>query len=305
MREPKGIAQSEERYRNLFNTIDEGFCIVEMIFDAERKPVDYRFLEVNAAFKRQTGLHQAEGKRMRELAPAHEEHWFEIYGKIALTGEPARFINQAKALHRWYDVYAYRVGDAEERQVAILFNDISRHKQAEEALLQKEAELKEAQRIAHVGSWHWDATSDVTTGSDELLGIFGLDPTTQQMPDFKEQRGRCYPVDDWERVNAAVQWAVKTGHGYELDVQAIRDGAPIWITTRGEGVWDATGRIVGLRGTVQDITERKHAEEACKRRMTDWRFGFSSEPRNSRTRWRKWRPSGSGSARCWTSCRPT
>ena len=55
-------------------------------------------------------------------------------------------------------------------------------------------------------------TTDVTTGSDELLRIYGLDPTTQQMPDFKEQRGRCYPVDDWERVNAAVQWAVKTGH---------------------------------------------------------------------------------------------
>ena len=46
---------------------------------------------------------------MRELAPAHEAHWFEIYGKIALTGEPARFMNQARALHRWYDVYAYRV----------------------------------------------------------------------------------------------------------------------------------------------------------------------------------------------------
>ena len=75
--------------------------------------LDYRFLKVNAAFEKQTGLHEAEGKRMRELAPAHEAHWFEIYGKIALTGEPAHFVNEARALNHWYDVHAYRVGKPE------------------------------------------------------------------------------------------------------------------------------------------------------------------------------------------------
>ena len=68
---------------------------------------------------------------MRELAPAHEAHWFETYGKIALTGEAGHFVNEARALDRWYDVYAYRVGAPESRQVAILFNDITAHKQAE------------------------------------------------------------------------------------------------------------------------------------------------------------------------------
>ena len=62
---------------------------------------------------------------MRELAPAHEAHWFEIYGRIALTGEPAHFVNEAKALNRYYEVRAYRVGEPEQRQVAIVFNDIS------------------------------------------------------------------------------------------------------------------------------------------------------------------------------------
>ena len=131
----------------------------------------------------------------------------------------------------------------------------------EEALKQKERDLNEAQRVARLGSWYWDAFTDVTTGSDELLRIYGLDPATESMPAFREQDGRLYPHDSWQKVNAAVTKAVETGVGYELDVEAIRDGARIWVTTRSEAVRDAEGRIVGLHGTVQDITERKQAEQ--------------------------------------------
>jgi PAS domain S-box-containing protein len=130
----QALRESEERYRNLFNSMEEGFCIIEMIFDAEGRPADYRFLKVNAAFERQTGLHDAEGKLMRDLAPDHEAHWFKIYGKIALTGEPLHFENEARALNRWYEVYAYRVGKPEDRHVAIVFNDISVRRKAEEEL---------------------------------------------------------------------------------------------------------------------------------------------------------------------------
>ncbi|MEH2166914.1 MAG: ATP-binding protein [Nostoc sp.] len=123
--------QSEERYRTLFESIDEGFCVLEVLFDANSKPIDYRFLEINPAFEKQTGLSDAQGKRMRELSPNHEEYWFEIYGKIALTGEPHRFENRAEALHRWFDVYAFPIGQPKSRKVAILFNDITNRKQAE------------------------------------------------------------------------------------------------------------------------------------------------------------------------------
>ncbi len=132
------------------------------------------------------------------------------------------------------------------------------------ALRQSESQLRDAQRLARIGSWYWDAQTDATTGSDELLRIFGLDPATQPMPAFKEQRGRCYPVEEWERINAAVQETMRTGVGYKLDVQATRNGAAIWVTTRGEVVRDAEDRTVGLRGTVQDITDRKQAEEAVR-----------------------------------------
>ena len=126
-----GGNESEARYRILFETLIEGFCTIEMIFDAAGRPVDYRFLEINPAFERQTGLLNAQGKLMRELAPNHEAHWFELYGGVALTGEPVHFENEAKALGRYYDVRAYRVGGAESRKVAILFNDVTEQKKAE------------------------------------------------------------------------------------------------------------------------------------------------------------------------------
>jgi signal transduction histidine kinase/DNA-binding response OmpR family regulator len=135
--------KSEKQYLTLFNSIDEGFCTIEVIFDNTNKPIDYRFLKINPAFEGQSGLVEAEGKLMRDLAPDHEEHWFEIYGKISLSGKPMRFVNEAKALNRWYDVYAFKIGDPEGREVAILFNDITKFKETENELREYQDKLEE------------------------------------------------------------------------------------------------------------------------------------------------------------------
>ena len=137
---------SEARYRDLFDSLIEGFCTIEMIFDERNNPVDYRFLQINQVFEERTGLRDAQGKLMRELAPDHDEHWFQIYGKVALTGEHVRFQAPATALGRSYDVAAWRVGGPGSREVGILFNDITERKLAEaerERLLAEEQELSE------------------------------------------------------------------------------------------------------------------------------------------------------------------
>ena len=131
-RTEEALRKSEEKYRTLFDSVDVGVCTIEVLFDGNDKPVDYRFLEVNRAFEKQTGIQNAPGRRMREISPLHEEHWFEMYGRIALTGEPASFESQAAQLRRWYDVNAFRVGEPQKRHVAIHFKDITERKRAEE-----------------------------------------------------------------------------------------------------------------------------------------------------------------------------
>jgi PAS domain S-box-containing protein len=128
----QALRASEARYRTLFDSVDEGFCVVQMIFDEQGRPADYRFLEGNPAWEKHTGLRDAIGRTARELLPNLEEHWFEIYGRVATTGEAIRFVNGSAAMGRWFDVYAFRVEDPAHRKVAILFKDISESRRAEE-----------------------------------------------------------------------------------------------------------------------------------------------------------------------------
>jgi len=140
------LRSSEEKYRSLFESIDEGFCLIDVLFDGSNQPVDYRFIEANPAFEKHTGLRDVLGQTMRQLAPDHDDHWFQIYGRIALTGNAERFELPAEALGRFYDVYAFRVGEAAQRRVAILFDDITGRKLTED-ILRQEADI-DAYRVA-------------------------------------------------------------------------------------------------------------------------------------------------------------
>lgn len=122
---------SEEKYRMLFNSIDQGFCICEMLVDENGVPYDYRFLEVNARFEDHTGLKDATGKTALEMLPGLEPHWIEIYGKVALTGERLHFVQGSEVMGRWFEVYAFRIGDPQTYQFAVLFTEISERKHAE------------------------------------------------------------------------------------------------------------------------------------------------------------------------------
>jgi PAS domain S-box-containing protein len=145
----QALRESETRFRTLFESMDEGYCVVEVIFDETNGPIDYRFLEVNPVFEKQTGITNARGRLMREIAPDHEQHWFDIYGRIALSGETLRFERPAAALNRFYEACAFRVGAPELRRVGIVFNDITSRKslehQRELLLTQEEGLRKEAE----------------------------------------------------------------------------------------------------------------------------------------------------------------
>src|SRR5215831_8775877 len=209
--------------------------------------------KLDAAFM---GLGHAGGNCRTEyrLAPrtvqerAGREHW------VAMEGTVVRHAN------------------GRPEQLLGVTRDITERKHAEDALLQREVELGEAQRLAHIGSWFWEAETDALVASDELLRIFGLDPATQRVLTLSDQRGRWHPVDDWERLKAAIQRTMQTGLGYELELRAFRNEVPIWITGRGAAVRNSKGQIVGLRGTVQDITERKQAELALAERNLQLRL---------------------------------
>lgn len=130
----RALRESEARYRALFNSIDEGFCIIRMIFDHGGNPVDYLFLHVSPSFGDQTGITSALGRTVKEMLPGHEDFWFQTYGQVARGGPPVRFQHEAAELNRWYDVYASSFGDPENHEVAVVFNDITFRMQAEEKM---------------------------------------------------------------------------------------------------------------------------------------------------------------------------
>jgi PAS domain S-box-containing protein len=141
------LQASEERYRTLFDSVDDGVCVIEMLYDAAGKPCDYRFLEVNPSFLRHTGLQDAVGHTVLALNPTHEDHWFETYGRVAATGVPERFMNEAKGLGRWYDVYAAPVGAPGSHRVVVLLTDITERRRTEMELRRLADGLAEQDRL--------------------------------------------------------------------------------------------------------------------------------------------------------------
>lgn len=130
----EALKKSEEKYRILFESMDEGYCIIQLLYNQKGEAVDWRFIQVNPAFEMHNGLHNAEGKTILELTPNIERKWIDIYNRVAQTGEPIRFEEDSQALNRIFTLYAFRIGDPEERKVAVIFTDITGQRKAEKTL---------------------------------------------------------------------------------------------------------------------------------------------------------------------------
>lgn len=133
---------SERRHQALVNAIDDAVCVIEVIDADGTSKADYRFLQANSAFERQTGIVDPVGRTARALVPEHEQYWFDTFCRIARTGNAERFENRAEALGRWYEVYAAPFGGPDERQLIVVFRDVAERKTAEAALRTSEQHLQ-------------------------------------------------------------------------------------------------------------------------------------------------------------------
>jgi PAS domain S-box-containing protein len=158
-----------------------------------------------------------------------------------------------------------------------LTREIDERKQAEEALRIRETALNEAQRLGQIGSWDWDAVHDIIWWSNEYYRIYGFVVGTPP-PNYDEHK-KAYTPESAERLDAAVKSAMEAGTPYELDLEL---GQPTpttrWVTARGEVKRDANGKIWGLRGTAQNITDRRRVEQAIKDSEARYRSLFEGAP---------------------------
>jgi len=255
------LRESEERYRTLFESIDEGFCVIEMLFDARGNPVDYRFVETNPAFERQTGLRGAAGRRVRELVPDLEEHWFDIYGRIARTRTSLRFVNEAKALNRWFDAYAFPLGEPEDRRVAVLFNDITGRKEAEEALRESERRFRAVVDLVPDLLWRNDPE-----GHTEWYNRRWTEYTGQPLEEAKGYGWlEAVHPDDREDLLHEFRASIATGAPllHEHRIRGV-DGAYRWFLARAQPLKDESGRTLQWFGAATDVHEQRVALEALR-----------------------------------------
>ncbi len=260
MRAEETLRRSEERYRTLFESIDEGFCVIEMLFDQNDKPIDYRFLEVNPSFEQQTGFKQAEGKTMRQLVPNLEDSWFEIYGKVALTGEPIRFENRVEAMNRWFDVYAFRIGQAQERKLAILFNDISDRKRIEATLVEREARLRLIIESAKdYAIFTLDLQGQITSwnvGAQRLLGYEEAEILGQNGSIIFTREDIALGKPEEERQNALTRERAENERWH-----VRKDGSRYWGSGLMMPLREQDGSIRGFLKIMQDKTAQRQAEQ--------------------------------------------
>lgn len=119
----RALVESEERYRQLFNKMFTAFALHEVITDKKGKPINYRFLDVNPAFEKMTGLKAKNviGKTVLEILPHTESYWIEKFGKVALTGKPDKIIEYSQEMDKYYEVHGY---SPKKRQFAVTFIEV-------------------------------------------------------------------------------------------------------------------------------------------------------------------------------------
>ncbi len=250
-----GRREADARYKLLFDAIDEGFCIIEVVFADDGRATDYLFLEANNAFVEHTGFKDPVGKTMRAFEPGIEDQWPETYGRIALSGVAERFESESAVMDRWFDVFAFPIGDEPPYLVGILFEDIGERKSMELALRHSENRLHSL----------IEATSDL---------IFRMNPEGTQMQQVggKRLQGELGAASNWidhlvleadrDAVRQALDKAIQDREPLEIEHRVrTNDGVTGWLASRAVPVLDEAGAITEWFGMATDITQRRYTEQ--------------------------------------------
>ena len=273
------LRKAQERFETIFDTVDAAFAIVEVKFDENDKPVNYRFLEANPAFERQSGV-DLRGKWVTEHAPDLEPFWFETYGHVARTGEPINFENYAEAFQRWFDVRAVRVGDPADHQIAIIFNDVTARREAEERLRISEALAREnIERVklaleagAIIGTWHWDLPSDQFAVDEAFARAFNLDPALGRKGISRAQIFATVHPEDRAGLAEAIDATIARGSSYAHQYRVCRaDGQYYWVEGNGRVNRGPDGSPVSFPGVLIDVQDRRIIEAERDRAVADLR----------------------------------
>lgn len=256
------LRQSEDRYHSLFDEMTEGFALHEIICDTNDTPCDYRFLDVNPAFERLTGLNRREvvGKTMREVMPDEPPHWIERYGKVAMFGQSVRFENYSATLDKHYDVYAYSPSP---KQFAVIFADVSARKHAEEALRESEAKYRGLVDICPDSVLVTDMAGKTLFVSKQTWKLLHI-------PEEIELVGMStfdYLVEaDRPRLASNLAELLKVGTRAHTEYTVLRpDGTTVPVELSSVLIRDSDGQPMATMATLRDISDRKRAEEAIRK----------------------------------------
>ncbi len=251
-------------YRTLFHAIDEGFCVIELSYDDADQCCDYRFIEVNQAFEKHTGLDNALNRTIRELVPDIEHEWLDIYDRVQRTGEAVRFINESPQMDRWYSVYAFRLGQPTDRRVALLFSDVTQQRKAEICLNQAQSRLDSTLAAAEIGTWEFDLVSDRVWADANLARMFGVSSNDEGHAPLNSFL-RVIHEEDRSGVEHSIRRAVESSDTIEISYRIALPEHPIrHVTVRGRIERDASGRPVRLPGVAIDTTAQRIAEQSLR-----------------------------------------
>jgi len=233
------------------------------------KDRELRYLGCNTLFAKDAGFPAPEdliGKddfqmAWREQAELYRADDFKVMssGQPKLNYEEPQTTEDGRTI--WLRTSKVPLRDSNGKVIGLLglYEDITAHKQSEDALLSSEHHLREAQRIAETASWHLDLPSGKVTWSHEMYNMFDLDPT--QPPPELPAFSRLLTPDSWTLMSEAFALLIKEGKPYEIELETVgKTGKRNWILSRGEPVRDADDTIVGIRGVSANITRRKQAE---------------------------------------------